>query len=52
MMWIIMLPWYFKNTKLTKNQENIRKMTKSCSKSAAAGDMLSPYHHREKFKLV
>lgn len=30
MMWIIMFPWYFKNTKLTKNQENIRKMPKSC----------------------
>lgn len=43
-MWNIMLPWYFKNIKPTTGQENIRKMTKSCSRSAAAGGMFTLYH--------
>lgn len=36
-----MLPSYFKNIKLTTNQENIRKMMKSCSRGAAAGDVFT-----------
>lgn len=39
----IMLPWYFKNIKLTTGQENIMKMTKSCSRSAAAGGVFTLY---------
>lgn len=51
-MWSIMLPWYFKNIKLTRGQENIRKMTKSCSTSAAAGGTFTLYCWRENFNLA
>lgn len=42
-MWSIMLHWYFEDIKLTTDKENIRKVTKSCSRSAAAGGMFTLY---------
>lgn len=50
-MWSIILHWYFKNIKLTTDKENIRKMMKSCSRSAAAAGMFTLYQ-RENFSLV
>lgn len=51
-MWIITLPWHFENTKLTTDQENIQKMMKSCSRSAAAGGMFTLCRLRENLNLA